>query len=466
MFSTAMPFFWIVIFSSATWAAHAQQLPAKGPALQWLDISNTGTFSAALPCPIPLPSAARPPTAMTTKIPSDADVARALQAGPLARTGQPPRSAPLRPSQARIAIWGDSHMAAAFFSEEWVRQLQPASVPLSSRFIHPGVGHGGVRALVRKSCFSGPWAREMAYANADAAAAPGPGMISLVAKGPGATLALDLRDAQGRAQQRVLQVLYHGKAMGTDAASADGTRLAISVDGENEVLVTLAGQAGPQALTLQARAAMSTLQIRVVSGAFRLQGIELTPTSAPGGLHIDLFAYPGATMAGWANSNMAYLSTWFAKQDYDMAVFAFGTNEANDPRFSLTQYRDMLDRALGNFRQVFPQTQCVLIGPGDRGVRVPLASADSTQAKPKPGQELLHFSRIHQQIGQVQAQMATQHGCLAWHMQTAMGGAGSAYAWARNNPALMAPDLIHFTPAGYRELANTFLRDFGVEKTP
>ena len=49
-------------------------------------------------------------------------------------------------------------------------------------------------------------------------------------------------------------------------------------------------------------------------------------------------------------------------------------------------------------------------------------------------------------------------------MQLAMGGVGSAYAWARKNPALMAPDLIHFTSAGYRELANTFLVDFGMQR--
>jgi hypothetical protein len=28
----------------------------------------------------------------------------------------------------------------------------------------------------------------------------------------------------------------------------------------------------------------------------------------------------------------------------------------------------------------------------------------------------------------------------------------------------MAPDLIHFTSAGYRELANTFTADFGLSK--
>jgi lysophospholipase L1-like esterase len=47
-------------------------------------------------------------------------------------------------------------------------------------------------------------------------------------------------------------------------------------------------------------------------------------------------------------------------------------------------------------------------------------------------------------------------------MQEAMGGAGSAYTWARKSPALMAPDLIHFTPAGYRELANRFMTDLGL----
>jgi hypothetical protein len=76
-------------------------------------------------------------------------------------------------------------MAAAFFSDQMVRQMAgptgPAQGQVSSRFVHAGVGHGGVRALVRKTCLTGDWGREMAYAHADAAAAPGPGMTSLVA---------------------------------------------------------------------------------------------------------------------------------------------------------------------------------------------------------------------------------------------------------------------------------------------
>jgi len=325
----------------------------------------------------------------------------------------------------------------------------------------------------------------MAYAHADAAAAPGPGMTSLVAKRPGATLALDLRDAQAQARHNSLQLLYHGDGSGN-------TQLAISVDGETETLVKLEPQTGPNALALQTSSALSTLQIRVVEGAFRFQGLKLaeTPAPSPSAMHLDLFAYPGATVTGWVRSDLGYLASWFNDQAYDLALIAFGTNEGNDPRFSEAAYRETLTRAVGNFRQVFAQTQCVLIGPGDRGIRVVKSkvgkgvkkqpakgqakkNAKENAKESKPGKtakpakvtptvHLLKYARIHEQIGRIQAEVAAQHGCSAWSMQSAMGGVGSAYTWARKNPALMAPDLIHFTSAGYRELANTFVVDFGL----
>ena len=453
-------------------------LTASAVLIQSQHMVNMGARPLELVCPRkgavqgrPSPAPAEP-----TEIPDDADIEQALQEvqePSAANSASPARTGAWRPDktrQLRIAIWGDSHMAAAFFSEQMLRQLigpaGPHATTVSSRFVHAGVGHGGVRALVRKTCLTGDWAREMAYAHGNAAAAPGPGMTSLVAKKPGAMLALDLRDAQGQAQHTGLQLLHHGDTSGP-------TRLAISVDGEAETLLTLASQAGPNALALSTEAPLSTLQIRVLEGSFRFQGIKLPEAAIPTPLHLDLFAYPGATVAGWARSDLAYLASWFTDQPYDLALIAFGTNEGNDPRFNELAYRDTLNKALVNFRQVFPQTQCVLIGPGDRGIRVAKTktakahkgSKNNKAAPPKPSTpkaNLLRYSRIHAQIGQIQTELAAQHGCLAWRMQEAMGGVGSAYAWARQKPPLMAPDLIHFTPAGYRELANRFVTDFGL----
>jgi lysophospholipase L1-like esterase len=46
-------------------------------------------------------------------------------------------------------------------------------------------------------------------------------------------------------------------------------------------------------------------------------------------------------------------------------------------------------------------------------------------------------------------------------MLDAMGGAGSAYRWAQQNPAWMARDLIHFTVPGYQRLAQIMAQDLG-----
>lgn len=475
------------LWGAGAMTAAAQPIPAPQIQTQTLQINNPSASNVALVCPSKGRAPTRPaaPPAEPTEIPDNEEVEQARQDAQVGRTLPPPRTSALRlgnPRGWRIAIWGDSHMAAAFFSDHMVRQLAPAPGAVSSRFVHAGVGHGGVRALVRQTCLSGDWAREMAYAHADAAAAPGPGMTSLVAKRPGATLALDLRDAQGQASHTRLQLLHHGDGTGT-------TQLAISVDGQAETLVRLDPSAGPSALALHASAAVSSLQIRVVEGAFRFQGLKLVEVPVPAALHLDLLAYPGATVAGWVRSDLGYLATWFNDQTYDLALIAFGTNEGNDPRFNEAAYRDMLTRAVGHFRQVFPPTQCVLIGPGDRGIRVPKpkatpapstrkkqaaksptakntrnaqTTASAKAAKARPAVNLLKYARIHEQIGQIQSEVATQHGCQFWSMQTAMGGVGSAYAWARQNPPLMAPDLIHFTPAGYRELANAFMADFGL----
>lgn len=482
--SLSLHFLGLMLWCFSPLVGSTPSMTTSPMAKQLLQISNSGAGSVSLVCPRKGPPSTRPsaPVAEPTEIPDDDEVAQALQEASAERTAPtdlPGQRLQGDPRGWRIAVWGDSHMAAAFFTDQMVRQLVPDAAPATSRFVHAGVGHGGVRALVRKTCLSGNWGREMAYAHADAAAAPGPGMTSLVAKRHGATLAMDLRDAQGLARHTQLKILHHGDGAGL-------TRLGIRVDGEAETLVSLDPSAGPHALALETRAPLSTLQIRVIEGAFRFQGLKLPETPAPATsvLHLDLFAYPGATMAGWVRSDLDYLSSWFTDQAYDLALIAFGTNEGNDPRFNEDAYRDMLTLALGNFRRVFPQTQCVLIGPGDRGIRVVKSrtnkrpkganansqspqkqpTAQSKTAKTAPTAQLLKYARIHERIGQIQADLAAQHGCQAWSMQAAMGGVGSAYTWARKSPALMAPDLIHFTSAGYRELANSFMVDFGLAK--
>ena len=181
----------------------------------------------------------------------------------------------------------------------------------------------------------------------------------------------------------------------------------------------------------------------------------------------------------------------------------FGTNEGNAKPFDAAAYQATLREAVHSLRQVFPQAACVLIAPGDRGVLVRRSekvkrtlsnarfaaekkagksaahSAASGKSKSKskgkgkekdsapesgqspPARNLLQYTRIHEEIGQIQTAVAQHYGCSVWSMLQAMGGQGGAYRWARQTPPLMARDLIHFTVPGYQFLAQQFAQDMG-----
>jgi hypothetical protein len=141
----------------------------------------------------------------------------------------------------------------------------------------------------------------------------------------------------------------------------------------------------------------------------------------------------------------------------------------------------------------------VLIAPGDRGVLVrrsekirrPAATVQKKGGRPQSkasaaksrggkstravlvapaaasdsGKNLLQYTHIHEDIGRMQSEVAQEHGCRVWSMLKAMGGQGGAYRWVRQNPPLMARDLIHFTVPGYQQLAQQFASDMGWDAT-
>jgi lysophospholipase L1-like esterase len=258
----------------------------------------------------------------------------------------------------------------------------------------------------------------------------------------------------------------------------------VSVDDGAEQEVSLDAPAGPAALELVSAAPLSLLRLRLLEGSWRLHGLELRHDSAPA-LLLDVFGYPGATAASWKLAELDYFGAWFGARDYDLVMLEFGTNEGADARFDAAAYRQMLTAAVTNLRATFPAAACVLIGPGDRGVLVRRSSkakrkngkapavakksAQKKNARPAPAvdvnaplpEALLRFSRVHGQIARIQQEVAAGQGCLAWNAFEAMGGAGSAYRWAREKPPLMAADLTHFTIKGYQKLGEMFATNMG-----
>lgn len=371
----------------------------------------------------------------------------------------------------RIALWGDSHMAAAFFSQELISLsgLRPDQV--QSSVIPATMNRAGVRLPARKTCVSAGWSYDAAYRSKEAADLPGPAMVSLISQEEGALLQWDVRTTDGLAVQKKLRLMYH--------QTAQPIVVGVSVDQGPEYVLTLGAEAGAAVLEMRSERPVSTLALRLISGNLRVHGLALEPAPTVR-LQFDVFALPGATMRSWQQANLPYLAQWFAHEPYQVVALAFGTNEGNQKIFDALAYEDGLVQALKNLKTVFPQAQCLLIGPGDRGVLVRRSSLRQAKKKgsakakkskttvpaapppPRMAQSaLLHYARIHQQINDIQARVGEQWACTSWGMLQAMGGQASSYIWAAQKPALMANDLIHLTPAGYRQIAQLFAKDFG-----
>ena len=368
----------------------------------------------------------------------------------------------------RVAFWGDSHLAAGFFTQELVRRAGVTPDQLHSAFIAATLTRPGVRLPVRKACASADWRHESAHAVPAAAKAPGPALVNQLSTTADASLAWDLRNPQRTPVHRSLQLLFE--------QTAAPIRLGIRVDGGVEQQLTLAAPPGPAVLELQGDTPLSTLQLRLIEGSLRSHGLAL-PVPPTARLQLDLFALPGATARAWQNANLDYLQSWFADAPtYQLVALAYGTNEGNEKPFDAGAYHQMLRQSVNQLKHMFPNSACLLIGPGDRGILVPrqrLAKSSSKKSakqaagrnaankEPGPRVDLLKYSNIHTEITRIQQSIGVELGCQTWSMMSSMGGRASAYSWVRQRPPLMANDLIHFTVPGYQHLAQRFADDMG-----
>ncbi len=375
----------------------------------------------------------------------------------------PARAAPMQtvPATAaesiprRIAIWGDSHLAAGSFAAELKRMLATHGVKPRSPFIPLTMGRAGVILPLRRHCMEA-WKSELAHTARQPMLTTGIGMNVLHGE-QDAYLWLDLRNEAGEADVHSVDLYYR--------ATAEEGGIAVSIDGGPEGRVALTADSASGMITIRGSAPISLLKIRVQQQPVSLHGLYLNYREAPPAV-LDAFGIPGATARSWQQVDPASFSQYFRGHGYDMVMLEFGTNEGNARPFDAAGYRRMLDEALHNLRTVFPDARCVLIAPGDRGVLLPKSRKSGSKKKGnarqrRPAVDLLHFSQVHDAIFRTQKDIGARHRCDAWSMQAAMGGQGAAYRWLLASPPLMARDLTHFTSRGYQRLAQELADSLG-----
>lgn len=371
----------------------------------------------------------------------------------------------------RVGIWGDSHLAAGSFSYELKRIFQTQGLKARTQFIPFTMGRAGVNLPLRRHCLDG-WKSDLAYVARHAGIPTGVGLNRLQGD-VDAYLWFDLRTDSGEADVSSVELFFH-------QFPASGNLL-ISIDDGPESKVSLSGTQAFGAITIVGSRPLSSLKIRVTDAPVQLNGMFLHYRQTPAAT-LDSFGIPGATVRAWQQLDPGYFSAYFVNRPYDLVMLEYGTNEGNATPFDAAAYEKTLEQSLKNLRQVFPQAECLLIAPGDRGVLVPRSrkmkkaarhgnaaaqkerhgsSGRQRNSTPYTAVDLLRFSAIHDKIFTIQKEVGARYACKAWSMQTAMGGQGSAYAWMLANPALMSKDLTHFTIKGYQRLAQELASSLG-----
>jgi lysophospholipase L1-like esterase len=412
---------------------------------------SPGLLGRGLVCPaVKLKSPTLPKPSIdgeTIELPSDEEIA-ALNLPQIQSVQNEPSSpllSQLNTYPLRIALWGDSHAAARFFSDELIKSFVANPDNVLPTFIPPLMGRSGVRLPVNKVCIAPAWKYEYAY-RGTAGVEFSRGLAKITSGVDDSYIWVDFAQAKNDARLKSLNILYTL----SDVASPVTVSLSIDDGPEQELLLD---KSNLGLIKINSDKSFSVLKLRLIKGPISIDGFIPEYTRAAG-VYFDTFGIPGATGLSWKNISPTHFRA-HGMGAYDLIIFEYGTNEGNQRPFNIALYSENLKAQLANMRQIYPDSACVLIGPTDRGVLVKRSGKKSKHKSASP-KELLIFSKVHYEISQAQKNIGHDYGCSFWSWQDEMGGMGGAYRWIRHSPPLMAKDLTHLTVDGYQQSARDF----------
>lgn len=335
----------------------------------------------------------------------------------------------------RLSFWGASHVAGEFWTGEVRRILQERYGDAGHGFVMPAAPWKGYRATDVNLCTQGRWVSD--WHNRSGGRGDGlwgPAGVAVESSSATSTgwVQTTRSNPQGRAVSR-FEVLY--------LRQLGGGSLDLVVDGGEPLRIpTAAAGPGPGAAVLKVADGPHRLQVTPAGdGPVRVLGVTMERDGP--GVVVDAMGISGRTASGWLAWDEPLLGAYLGRRMPDLAVLAYGTNEANDRGLSDGEYRETLRGVLGKMRRLLPEVACVLVGPSDRGRKV-------------KGTVHVIWGRTAP-VALAQREIGPEFGCATWDLQEAMGGPGSMFRW--REAGLAAPDLIHLTSDGYKEIARRFV---------
>ncbi|QQR57123.1 MAG: hypothetical protein IPG59_19380 [Candidatus Melainabacteria bacterium] len=114
----------------------------------------------------------------------------------------------------------------------------------------------------------------------------------------------------------------------------------------------------------------------------------------------------------------------------DLVIISFGSNDANGP-FNDAQFRGRYQKLIDEIKQRSPNSAILVVSAADGNVKGrPLQGIDG--------------------VVNAQKDLAQKNGLMFLDLREKMGGPGSINRWREQK--LASPDLLHFSPGGYRKI--------------
>lgn len=352
----------------------------------------------------------------------------------LARVAAVLDKAARKDSLTRLSFWGASHVAGEYFTGELRRILQDRYGDAGHGFVMPAAPWKGYRASDVNLCTGGTWTTD--FHNRSGGRDDGlfgPGGMSVEALVPTSFgwVQTTKTNPHGRAASR-FEVFF--------LKQPTGGALDLHIDDAAPIRVNTRGPQGPGAAVVGVPDGAHRFAVSAAGdGPVRIFGAVME-RDVPG-VVIDAMGVTGRTATSWLAWDEDLQAAYLARRPVDLAVLAYGTNEANDRSLTDEEYRASLRKVLARMRRVLPNAACVLIGPSDRSKKI----SGSTHA----------IWGNTEWVARIQKEVGPEFGCVTWDLQEATGGPGSMVRW--RGVGLGAEDGIHFMAAGYRELALRFV---------
>ena len=199
-----------------------------------------------------------------------------------------------------------------------------------------------------------------------------------------------------------------------------------------------APKSSPTALTWYLPSPTKQITINLTGNA------ELSAVSLDGhyGVNVDNIPIRGSSGTFFSQIDGNSISLTAKTLNVRLVMLEFGGNMMPSiTQNNIQNYMDILARQINYFHKICPQAKVILIGPADMSTKI-RGNLQTYPLLPTLVEEMKNT--------------ALASGAGFWDMYEVMGGENSMIQWVKNNPALAAPDYIHFTPRGADRIAEMF----------